>query len=87
MKQQSAINKTAWEYRAYEFWNQRDGAPSDKAKEIMADPKASLKKHQDYFQEVTGKRIANLCGRHGLRHLGSQPALCPRACCLCRNRN
>lgn len=65
MKQQSAINKTAWEYRAYEFWNQRDGAPSDKAKEIMADPKASLKKHQDYFQEVTGKRIANLCGSNG----------------------
>ncbi|MCT4780520.1 MULTISPECIES: bifunctional 2-polyprenyl-6-hydroxyphenol methylase/3-demethylubiquinol 3-O-methyltransferase UbiG [Exiguobacterium] len=65
MKQQSAINKTAWEYRAYEFWNQRDGAPSDKAKEIMANPKASLKKHQDYFQEVTGKRIANVCGSNG----------------------
>lgn len=31
----------------------------------MVDPKASLKKHQDYFQEVTGQRIANLCGSNG----------------------
>ncbi|WP_214851564.1 class I SAM-dependent methyltransferase [Exiguobacterium sp. s193] len=65
MKPYSAINKTAWEYRAYEFWRQRDGAPLDKANEILSNPKASLKKHQDYFQEVTGKRIANLCGSNG----------------------
>ncbi len=65
MEKSSAINKTAWEYRAYEFWNQRDGSPVDKAKEIMADPRASLKKHQNYFEEVVGKRIANLCGSNG----------------------
>lgn len=65
MEKTSAINKTAWEYRAYEFWNQRDGAPADKAKVILADPKASLKKHQHYFEEVIGKRIANLCGSNG----------------------
>ncbi|WP_029333531.1 class I SAM-dependent methyltransferase [Exiguobacterium oxidotolerans] len=65
MEKTSAINKTAWEYRAYEFWRQRDGAPLDKANEILINPKASLKKHQDYFQEVTGKRIANLCGSNG----------------------
>lgn len=65
MEKSSAINKTVWEYRAYEFWNQRDGSPVDKAKEIMADPRASLKKHQNYFEEVVGKRIANLCGSNG----------------------
>ncbi|WP_214801379.1 class I SAM-dependent methyltransferase [Exiguobacterium sp. ERU656] len=65
MEKTSAINKTAWEYRAYEFWNQRDGSPADKAKAILADPKASLKKHQHYFGEVNGKRIANLCGSNG----------------------
>ncbi|WP_215115211.1 hypothetical protein [Exiguobacterium sp. s80] len=56
MEKTSAINKTAWEYRAYEFWNQRDGSPADKAKAIRNDPKASLKKHQHLFKEVTGKK-------------------------------
>ncbi|WP_255412933.1 hypothetical protein [Exiguobacterium sp. RIT594] len=39
MKKSSERNKAAWEYRAYEFWNQRDGSPVDKAKKIMADPR------------------------------------------------
>lgn len=65
MKKSSERNKTAWEYRAYEFWNQRDGSPADKAKEIRTDPGASLKKHQHLFNEVTGKKIANLCGSNG----------------------
>ena len=65
MKNPITRNKTAWEYRAYEFWNQRDGSPADKAKEIRNDPGASLKKHQHLFKEVTGKKIANLCGSNG----------------------
>jgi len=28
--EQSKINKKAWEYRAYEFWNKRDGSPEEK---------------------------------------------------------
>lgn len=43
LNEQSEINKSAWEYRAYEFWNKRDGSPKDKAKEILKNPKASLK--------------------------------------------
>lgn len=65
MNEQSAKNKIAWEHRAYEFWNRRDGSPEHKAKQIMADPKAQLKKHKQYFEQITGKKIANLCGSNG----------------------
>ncbi|WP_338586771.1 hypothetical protein V6669_15535 [Paenibacillus sp. Y5S-9] len=30
MNEQSAKNKVAWEHRAYEFWNKRDGSPKEK---------------------------------------------------------
>lgn len=65
MNEQSGINKKAWEYRAYEFWNKRDGSPQDKAMEIVKDPRASLKKHRDYFVEIQGLEIANICGSNG----------------------
>src|SRR5699024_11261968 len=52
LNEQSTTNKNAWEYRAYEFWNKRDGSPMEKAQEILKDPKAKLKKHQDYFEDV-----------------------------------
>ena len=65
MKEQSQINKKAWEYRAYEFWNAKHGTPEEKAKKILNDPLASLKKHQSYFKDIEGKRIANLCGSNG----------------------
>lgn len=65
MKEQSRINKKAWEYRAYEFWNKRDGRPEEKAKKLMEDPLGNLKKHQQYFEHVQGMKIANLCGSNG----------------------
>lgn len=65
LNEQSGINKNAWEYRAYEFWNRRDGSPKDKAKEILKNPRASLKKHQEYFGELDGMNVANLCGSNG----------------------
>ncbi|CAM5602087.1 hypothetical protein SAFG77S_09511 [Streptomyces afghaniensis] len=65
MNEQSATNKAAWEYRAYEFWIKRDGHPKEKAKEIRKDPRASLKKHQALLENVEGKKIANLCGSNG----------------------
>lgn len=65
MNEQSAKNKMAWEHRAYEFWNRRDGLPEDKAKQILDNPKEQLKKHQQYFEQITGKKIANLCGSNG----------------------
>lgn len=65
MNEQSIQNKKAWEYRAYEFWHIRDGSPEEHAKKLMQDPLACLKKHKEYFQQVEGKKIANLCGSNG----------------------
>ncbi|MBG0916943.1 bifunctional 2-polyprenyl-6-hydroxyphenol methylase/3-demethylubiquinol 3-O-methyltransferase UbiG [Exiguobacterium sp. SRB7LM] len=67
MNEQSRINKQAWEYRAYEFWCNRDGTPSEKSIEILKDPKKSLKKHREYFDDVNGLNIANICGSNGRR--------------------
>ena len=65
MNEQSTKNKKAWEYRAYEFWNIRDGAPLDKANKILKNPKGCLKKHKEYFNDIEDKKIANLCGSNG----------------------
>ncbi|OMF65361.1 methyltransferase domain-containing protein [Paenibacillus sp. FSL R5-0766] len=65
MNEQSAKNKVAWEHRAYEFWNKRDGSPKEKAQQILANPLVQLKKHKQYFEQIAGKRIANLCGSNG----------------------
>lgn len=65
MNEQSTQNKIAWEHRAYGFWHKRDGSPKDKAQQIMGNPFAQLKKHKPYFEKITGKKIANLCGSNG----------------------
>lgn len=65
MNAQSQQNKKAWEYRAYEFWLQRCGTPSEYANQIRSNPLARLKKHKHHFEQVEGKRIANLCGSNG----------------------
>ncbi|WP_176481939.1 class I SAM-dependent methyltransferase [Paucisalibacillus globulus] len=67
MNEQSNQNKKAWEYRAYEFWYKKDGSPIDKAKKILKNPKASLKKHQHHFDDIEGMKVANLCGSNGRR--------------------
>lgn len=64
MNEQTAKNKIAWEYRAYEFWN-NEGSPSEKAKYIKNDPKARLRYHQRYFEKIHGLKIANPCGSNG----------------------
>lgn len=67
MNEQSIKNKEAWEYRAYEFWNMRDGTPEQKASQILQNPKGCLKYHQKYFDNVQGLKIANPCGSNGRR--------------------
>lgn len=37
----------------------------DKANKILKNPKACLKKHQEYFSHIEGKKIANICGSNG----------------------
>lgn len=65
MNEQSAKNKIAWEYRAYEFWNKKFSSPENKAKQILENPRAQLTKHKQYFEDIDGKKIANLCGSNG----------------------
>ncbi|MBM7579701.1 class I SAM-dependent methyltransferase [Jeotgalibacillus terrae] len=65
MNNQSSQNKLAWEHRAYEFWCKKDGTPENKAKEIMKNPEAALKKHKPYFDRIEGMKIANICGSNG----------------------
>ncbi|MCL2772945.1 MAG: class I SAM-dependent methyltransferase [Oscillospiraceae bacterium] len=64
MREQAEQNKTAWEYRAYEFWNQLNGTPAEFAAEIKANSDVRLI-HRKYFENVTGKKIANPCGSNG----------------------
>ena len=62
-------NKTAWEYRAYEWRVSHQGTPHTVADEIMTDPKKSLRYHAKYFIDVDGKRVASVCGSDGRRAL------------------
>ena len=65
MDEVSLKNKQAWEYRAYEFWNMNYGTPEAKAAQIRRDPRARLRYHQKYFENVKGLKIANPCGSNG----------------------
>ena len=66
MREQANQNKIAWEYRAYEMRTSRETI-QEKAKEILDNPKSFLRYHQKYFENITGKRIANVCGSDGRR--------------------
>lgn len=53
MREQAAKNKTAWKYRAYEFWNNQ-GTPKEIAEQLKTDPPSKLKFHQKYFKNIRG---------------------------------
>ncbi len=76
MDSQARKNKTAWEYDAYQFWIKQNGPPAERAKQDLENPRAMLRKHQHYFDNVEGLKIANICGSCGkkavpLRLLGA----------------
>ena len=66
MREQAEQNKKAWEYRAYEARSIGEKL-HEKAKEILGNPKARLRYHAKYFDNIAGKRIANVCGSDGRR--------------------
>jgi len=66
MREQAEKNKIAWEYRAYEARTSGETI-REKAKEILENPKARLRYHAKYFEDIAGKRIANVCGSDGRR--------------------
>ena len=65
MNKQSEMNKTAWSYRAYEFWVKELGLPKDLAREMVNDPQKHLRRHLEFLGDVNGKKIANLLGSCG----------------------
>lgn len=65
MKDYSIQNKTAWEYNAYDFWLRQMGTPSERAAQILAAPKRSLRHYVSYFDSFEGLRVANICGSCG----------------------
>ena len=66
MREQAEQNKIAWEYRAYEMRNIKKPI-QETAKEILDNPKSFLRYQQKYFENIVGKRIANVCGSDGRR--------------------
>ena len=58
-------NKKAWEYNAYDFWVMEAGKPADRARKLLADPRAALKRYAAYFDTYQGIRVANICGSCG----------------------
>ncbi len=67
MNKISEINKKAWEYRTYEYLIKSAGRPEELAKVIKENPRKRLKTHMKYFEDVKGKKIANICGSNGRR--------------------
>jgi ubiquinone/menaquinone biosynthesis C-methylase UbiE len=65
MKNQSEKNKKAWSFRAYEFWMNELGSPSNVAKDMIKQPEKHLRRHLEYLGDVKGKKIANLLGSCG----------------------
>jgi len=65
MNNQSKTNKKAWTYKAYEFWTNELGSPSNVAKDMIKQPEKHLRRHLEYLGDVKGKKIANLLGSCG----------------------
>lgn len=65
MDKSTAQNKIAWEYNAYDFWISQAGTPAERAKKDLENPRAMLKNHSKYFDDVKGVKIANICGSCG----------------------
>lgn len=60
-------NKAAWEHRVYEWRVNHQGTPQAVAEEILKDPKSRLRYHARYFEDISGKRVASVCGSDGRR--------------------
>lgn len=60
-------NKKAWNDCAYEAWIHKFGTPIEAAAKIEKDPKKSLSVLNEYFGEVTEKKIANVMGSNGTK--------------------
>lgn len=58
-------NYDAWNHNVYDFWVKKSGHPRERAEKAIKNPKGDLKKFAVYFQDVKGKKVANICGSCG----------------------
>ena len=66
MDEQSSTNQTAWNYRAYEFWNRNCGTPKEFARKIVENPAGYINsRYTDLLVDLKGKRILNALGSNG----------------------
>lgn len=61
----SEINKTAWDYKSYDYWRKKYGEPSDYCKTIINNPKDILGIYYNYLGKFEGVSIVNVCGSMG----------------------
>ncbi|SHI82299.1 Methyltransferase domain-containing protein [Clostridium amylolyticum] len=62
MNRQGEANKEAWSYRAYEYWINDLGVPSEVSRDMLKQPKRYLRRHIELLGDIKGKKIANLLG-------------------------
>lgn len=62
-REQSEINKVAWNHRAYEFWLRRNGTTQEFAAKICTNPRQYLRRHLSYLGDVNGN--LNILGSNG----------------------
>jgi 2-polyprenyl-3-methyl-5-hydroxy-6-metoxy-1,4-benzoquinol methylase len=66
MSKQSDTNRTAWNYRSYEFWERNAGSAAEFAARMVADPKRYVnQRYFDWLLDVDGKSIVNVLGSNG----------------------
>ncbi|MFD2178290.1 class I SAM-dependent methyltransferase [Veronia pacifica] len=66
MREQSQLNKKAWNYRAYEFWCNKYGEPREFAKRLLRDPTNNINsRYTDFFQDIKGSKVLNALGSNG----------------------
>lgn len=59
------MNKSAWEFNAYNFWCQYNGTPSEFAWRLKKNPVHALRKHIEYMGDIKEKQIINPLGSNG----------------------
>ena len=62
-----AENKKAWEHLVFDWRMRSQGTPEMLAEKIVASPNSYLRYHSALFNNVSQKRIANICGSDGQR--------------------
>ena len=65
MEKYAEQNKIAWEFDAYNFWVMQTGTPAERAKMDLENPRAILGRYSEYFGDVSGIKVANVCGSCG----------------------